>query len=134
MKTPSTVSVSTTWSAPGSPASTSVIVVCGHDGGRILSEAASSYGRKVRVGLGDHEHALAREQQAMIPAVQGDRVNDARDRRRRQGIQPFMGNDEHQRAVRLDDVGLVDARLLDVRAREGAAGVLDNAKAALARR
>ena len=67
----------------------------------------------------DHERAVAVQKQRVAPVGQLQAVEDCRGRGADvDGVQRAAGDRERMRAVRLDDVGLVDALLLHVRARE----------------
>ena len=79
-------------------------------------------GRGQRDGAGGRRHdeqAIAADQQLLGVSVERERPDEPRrgaghvDR-----VQRAVGDREHAPAVGLDDVGLVDARLLDVRRRE----------------
>ena len=76
------------------------------------------------VERGDDEHTVAAQQQRVLCAVgQLQRVDHYRGRGPHvDGVHGVAGDDERMRAVRLDDVGLVDALLLHVGAREVVAG------------
>ena len=105
--------------APGSPTSTSIRVDCGGPARIGRDAAAADDVDRIEPAARDDEQAVAVEEQLVARAVR--ELQGAHEARlvcaHVDGEEPVGADDVDRRAVRLDEVGLVDALLLHVRRR-----------------